>query len=247
MIIRPRFLGIGSGFNTKLGNSSAFFYDDDNNFYLIDCGFDVFNKIIQFDLFKDVKNVTVFITHLHDDHIGSLATLLFYTHFVLNIETNIKFSNFDLARYIKLQGALRFCKLDILRADDIKFNKKIVMSYEFIPVTHCNDMPAYGLKLSYIDSVGIKRYMYYSGDTKTLFSGSHKFDDIFASEHVQIYQECTHLKHFPETVHMDLDTLSNAIPLKYRHHINCMHLGDCTPDAVIEKGFNVPKTYPELD
>ena len=88
MKFKLNFLGIGSGFNLKLGNSSAFFTDQHNNFYLIDCGFDVFSKLVSYKLLDNVNNISVFITHLHDDHMGSLATLMFYSYYVLNKKIN---------------------------------------------------------------------------------------------------------------------------------------------------------------
>jgi hypothetical protein len=237
MKIKMNFLGIGSGFNLSLGNSSAFFYDDNKNFYLIDCGFDVFGKIMKYDLLKDVNEIHVFITHLHDDHMGSLATLMFYSYYVLNKKTNIYFANFDMARLIKLQGGLRQCSLNIQKSGEV--NK---MNFEFKTASHCTGMPAYSLKLSYNDN-GDSNFIYYSGDTKSLFNGSDKFDSVFASPNIQIYQEVTHMKKFPNIVHMDLATLCSLIPLHCREKVFCYHLGDATIEAIKEKGFSIPTIY----
>ena len=72
-----KFLGRGSAFNVKEGNTSAY-YKKDNILLLIDCGTTVFKSILDQHLLDNVKEVNVLITHLHDDHVGSLSSLIRY-------------------------------------------------------------------------------------------------------------------------------------------------------------------------
>lgn len=73
-----KFIGYGGAFDYKYGNSAAL-VNINNNSILLDCGHSVYpalrakNKIDDFDY--------VLITHLHDDHAGSLSTVLFHRHF----------------------------------------------------------------------------------------------------------------------------------------------------------------------
>jgi glyoxylase-like metal-dependent hydrolase (beta-lactamase superfamily II) len=48
---------------------------------LVDCGFSVFPKLVERDLVKDID--AVLITHLHDDHVGSLSVLIYYATIVV--------------------------------------------------------------------------------------------------------------------------------------------------------------------
>jgi len=90
MMNYPRFLGIGSCFNTELGNTSCYFHIM-NKLILIDCGFDVFPKIKKVidDSKEQIKEIYVLITHLHSDHIGSLPALIEYCYYVKKININL--------------------------------------------------------------------------------------------------------------------------------------------------------------
>ena len=82
------FLGRGAAFNPKEGNNSAYFIENDTLF-LIDCGENIFEKIILNDILNSINNVNVLITHTHSDHIGSLGTLIMYCYYVLQKKLNI--------------------------------------------------------------------------------------------------------------------------------------------------------------
>ena len=70
-----KFLGTGGAFDTDYLNSAAVL-----NFrgihLLIDCGFTVFPALVQKNLVQKVTHILL--THLHNDHCGSLANLLLY-------------------------------------------------------------------------------------------------------------------------------------------------------------------------
>lgn len=84
-------LGNGSAFNTKMTNSS-FMFKKDEEYLLVDCGYSVFAKLDSMDEsggfdFKQLK--TIFITHMDDDHIGSLRALMYRLFFEFNIVPTI--------------------------------------------------------------------------------------------------------------------------------------------------------------
>ena len=91
-----KFIGTGSAFNTKLGCNSAYIIKN-NSLILFDCGGDVFSKLKELNIIKDeFKNIYIFITHLHPDHIGSLGDLIYYNYFILkkdNKERNFGVEN----------------------------------------------------------------------------------------------------------------------------------------------------------
>lgn len=82
------FLGIGSAFNPKDNNTSAFFIDN-HELFLIDCGESVFNEIINNNILDNIEKINIMITHTHSDHIGSIGSLIMYSYYKLNIKVNI--------------------------------------------------------------------------------------------------------------------------------------------------------------
>jgi len=72
-----KFIGTGGAFESEYGNSSAMVTCNGKSF-LIDCGFTVFDTLKKFDLFSTIDYILI--THLHNDHTGSLVnTLLYYS------------------------------------------------------------------------------------------------------------------------------------------------------------------------
>lgn len=78
--IEIKFLGTGGAFETQLTNSSAIVTHNGQRL-LVDCGHSVFPKLINLDLAKTIGGVLV--THLHDDHVGSLSSLILFYQIVL--------------------------------------------------------------------------------------------------------------------------------------------------------------------
>ena len=82
------FLGRGSAFNPKEGNTSAYFIEN-NELFLIDCGEDIFERIIKNNVLKDIEKINALITHTHSDHIGSLGSLIMYSYYIIKKKVNI--------------------------------------------------------------------------------------------------------------------------------------------------------------
>ena len=123
-----KFLGRGSMFNVKEGNTSAFWKDpsDNKTMILIDCGGTVFQKIMEYNLLDGVKNLYVIITHTHTDHIGSLSDLLFYCRYAMKdikVEVIASVMNMQLIRnFLNVTGFN--CKFDTAR-----FNLQAVVGW----------------------------------------------------------------------------------------------------------------------
>ena len=83
-----KFLGRGSAFNVKEGNTSAFFYSN-GELFLIDCGESVFERVVNNYLLDNIKAINILITHTHGDHVGSLGSLILYCYHNLDIKVNI--------------------------------------------------------------------------------------------------------------------------------------------------------------
>lgn len=76
-----RFLGTGGAFQVEMGNSAALVGLEQGNL-LMDCGHSVFPSLVRTGLINEVD--AVLITHFHDDHVGSLSSLILYYQIVLN-------------------------------------------------------------------------------------------------------------------------------------------------------------------
>jgi ribonuclease BN (tRNA processing enzyme) len=89
-------IGNGGAFDYKQTNSS-FIVKNNNNYILIDCGFSVFAKVREMD--DDTNDefsleylTDIYITHLDDDHVGSLKALLYYMFFIKGKKVKIHVS-----------------------------------------------------------------------------------------------------------------------------------------------------------
>lgn len=144
------FIGRDSGFGEK--NNSAYF-EKDNELYLIDCGFTVFEDIIKRFDFNKYNNINIIITHLHNDHAGSLSQVILYLWFIFNKKTTVITKCKKIREYLSITGTPDNCfiikeKLDFL---------------EFIKTEHVNHLDAYGFYLN----INNKKIIY-TGDTCTL-------------------------------------------------------------------------------
>lgn len=74
-----RFVGTGGAFDVAYGNSAAIVERRDSR-WLVDCGATVYSRLRKHDLADSLHGILI--THLHDDHIGSLATLLAHQRYV---------------------------------------------------------------------------------------------------------------------------------------------------------------------
>ncbi|HYG40283.1 MAG TPA: MBL fold metallo-hydrolase [Cytophagales bacterium] len=81
-----KFIGVGGAFDTNYINSSAIVTLNGKR-YLVDCGHSVFPQLVQKGVADKID--AVIITHLHDDHIGSLSSFAFYTYHMLGRKLKI--------------------------------------------------------------------------------------------------------------------------------------------------------------
>ena len=77
--MRIKFLGTGGAFDIEYLNSAALLAFR-NKCILIDCGFTVYQALVQKNLMHRVSHILL--THLHNDHCGSLANLLLHKQII---------------------------------------------------------------------------------------------------------------------------------------------------------------------
>lgn len=230
-----KFTGRGAMLFPEEGNTSAYF-EDDNNFFLIDCGEDVASKLIKMGRLNQDKEYYLLITHTHSDHIGSLGTLQQYLYWCCNKKLNIVVS--------KNMGYLKEIK-DIIRAfglvkgtynivDIRKLDNKSNMfnNIEYIESSH-GDVPIKSCSIIINNKNGS---ILYTGDIACvdvidMFIRNYKIDKIYVD---------TSLKKSP--VHLGIEELCNIIPSNIRNKVYCMHINNRELINIIEKeGFNLVK------
>ena len=227
-----KFLGRGSAFNTKEGNTSAYIKDN-GTLFLIDCGSNIFERIIDKHLLDDVDNVYVAITHRHPDHVGSFGDLIFYCYYVKNTKVTIV-SEDQWTKDCLLFNGVTLDLYDICNEVTIHDLGLFVYLEE---AEHCgmicnyqNIFPSYSVILKLSES----KTIFYSGDTNLIDFDAHDFEDEY-------YIECC-IADYSNNVHYNINKLYNDCN-KNNISVNkvwCMHFdSDEAIKRAKELGFNV--------
>ncbi|MBL4931978.1 MBL fold metallo-hydrolase [Clostridium paridis] len=231
------FIGVGSTFNTRLGNNSAFIKKD-SSLILIDCGGTVFHRLQELNLLQGIKNLYFIITHTHPDHIGSLGDTIFYSNYILKHKPIVYFPDKDFLGGI----------LDGLGVEEkmyyINDSKKIIIDVrefgkveiEFIKTTHSNKLPSFG----FIMSINGETF-YYSGDSNDIENKI--IDKLKRGEIQKVYQDTSGLN-YEGNGHLYINKLIEIIPKEFRNKVYCMHLdGHVSEEEIKNSGFNVVKIF----
>lgn len=229
------FLGRGSAFNPKEGNTSAYFIEE-RTLFLIDCGETIFSKLMELDLLSDIDTINLIITHTHSDHIGSLGSLVLYSYYVLNKPLNIITSLYckhlpNIEKILKGFGCTNnmYSFIDIEKYDN-KFTSFNLV--RFIETNHVKELHSYSLLFNTLNGL-----VYYSGDTceidviKLLIESGQVID--------KMYIETTSVD-YDNNIHLYIDKLKKVIPDNLKDKVYCMHVNnDECINNVIENGFNM--------
>lgn len=232
------FLGRGSAFNPKEGNTSAYFIDN-NQLFLIDCGESVFDKLIENKLLEKVEAINLMITHTHSDHIGSLGSLIMYSFYTLKKPLNIILPN-EAKHLTSIEKVLDgFCcpKSMYNYVDEKIFDDKydFFKNIRYVETKHRDDINCYGIMFDTPDGI-----VYYSGDTreinivKSLILSGQRIDKMYID---------TTNENYPGNVHLYIEILEKEIPIELRNKVYCMHVNnDSCIDRAKELGFKVVNT-----
>ena len=218
-----RFLGRGSAFADE--HNCAYFTAGDD-LVLLDCPMSAFTKLKQKDL-KAYENIYVLITHTHGDHIGGVAMLIDYVHFVFHSKVTVAAPSEQVKNDLKYWlSNLEGCGddwYDMILASDIK---KDWMG-EAIPTTHAAQLAGkcFGYRLILDGNPVI-----YTGDSNTLAPY-----EKYLVPGVYLYTEVSAYK---TEVHLYCEDIKE----KVRHfveqgiHVYLMHMDDETVIRIIMEG-----------
>lgn len=254
-----KFLGRGSMFNVKEGNTSAFWKDvTGRHMILIDCGCTVFSRIEKLKLLNGVEDLSILITHTHSDHIGSLSDLIHYCRYVKpHIQVTIFCSMnqiLSLRSYLDATGTTvvinEASNMDIqtmmYKSAVISDENGLVCEFKFVTdKSHEVRQATKLIQPMYSTGIAITFYdktVYYSGDTMRI---PYNLIDVGAFD--EIYVDCAVRDHSPggapgtyphyNLYKMYVDLKRRGVPpcKIYAIHIDC--------DGVIEEcnnfGINV--------
>lgn len=221
------FIGVGSAFNPKDGNTSAYFTRD-RRLYLIDCGSLVFKELIDLVDFNQINQVEIFISHSHSDHIGSLGTLISYLYHKHKLGSTIYHGGLEIKKYLDLVGV----SSDYYQKFKVQSIELAELSFEWIPTKHSERLASYGLLIQF-DQLKI----YYSADAAKI--PKKIYDDFMNDEIDYLYQDVT--TEPDNDSHLNLQELAKLIPSEMRERVFAMHLEEDSKDTIRDFGFKVAK------
>src|SRR5471030_2097764 len=100
------FLGRGSGYNIKEGNTAAYIRINET-LLMIDCGETIFKTIVEKELIEGIKYIHVLITHMHSDHVGSLGSFIGFCYWKYKIVTKVYFHEKDkIRKFLEIMGLI---------------------------------------------------------------------------------------------------------------------------------------------
>lgn len=238
-----KFLGRGAAFNPKEGNNSAYFIEN-NQLFLIDCGENIFERLIESGLLNDINVINLMITHTHSDHIGSLGTLVTYSYYTLRKPLNIimKKGAKHLSSIEKILDGFGCVSKMYKFVDEVQFDNKFAsfQSIRYMETSHCDELNCYGLLFTTTNGL-----VYYSGDTKEIENVKKL---IASGQNIdKLYIEVT-TANFLGNVHLYIGVLKEQIPEEFKSKVFCMHVNNdqCIEEAK-NSGFNVVEIPKEKD
>lgn len=211
--MRVKQIGNGGAFDFESVNSS-FLIEEGSEYILFDCGYSVYAELRKLNDYHDEIDIkmlrNVYISHMDDDHMGSLKTLIFYMFFVHNIKLNILAFNEvadelnlylkDMKKYIDLHKLSNGIIYNGLKLDSIKTSHHV---------------ECYGLIVS--DN---KNSIMISGDTKALVN----FPEIvYRYENKIIFHDFSEWDNEEQQVHACKTDVNRYYPKELQENIIWYH------------------------
>jgi ribonuclease BN (tRNA processing enzyme) len=229
------FLGRGAGFFPAEGSTAAYFLDK-GELFLIDCGESVFETLVDKKLLDSVSGLNVLITHTHSDHVGSLGSLLLYASVTKDIKTNI-ICDENMAYLPQIRALLdiyglpkRMYQITDASAFDNRYSRFNRVRY--IKTFHCEELKSCAILFE--TNSGL---VFYSGDMKDtaplieIVKSGQKIDKLYLDSDNDPN---------PNPFHLRLKEIYDIVPPELRSEVYCMHFNSCKcMDDATSLGFKV--------
>lgn len=218
------FLGVGGAFEPEFGNSSlAVQYN--NQKLLIDCGYQVFSAMKQISWFPDI----VVLSHLHNDHVGSLSSYIYYYNYVLR-KGKLRMAYQDQDFLSKIKGLLAYSISDLNDFVDFIPLKELsfIKSHETHGL-HSKNLSTYAFELN------LNKKFVLSGD---LGSDSYILEHIQLSHHDVVFHDCSfYEKQNAHAFYKNLQSKKWPCRLLAYHNNPLQKPSDCSIDLVYDSEF----------
>lgn len=231
------FLGKGSEFNVIDGNTSAYLQQGDSLF-LIDCGSDVYAKLKQAIFFAGLLEVHVLITHVHPDHIGSLASLV--NDLYLNKAVKVNIATPDVVAVTNILACMG------VKSEYYTIQKLNVGAYNVIVNKDLDNIVIKPYVVNHEQNVNSYAYMILNGGLVLYFSGecnnvpTDVLTDLLAGQIDKFYQEVVSVDE-PNNTHMSFTKLQELIvPADARLKVYAMNYDSALNlTDVTDAGFSI--------
>lgn len=193
-------LGTGGAFDVKEGNSSMVITNKDNTNILVDCGYDVFPKLLNQNLADKIDKILI--THFHDDHIGSLSAYLYYCFYILKKKMTVVSPTLDLEILLQYMGMTADIEYRLMKYDHDISVQALITDGRHVP-----DMQSYG----YI----FDDRLVYSGDIASPLMDKTSYSFLNNDRYIIFHDAST----FDSGVHCLYTSLDKNMPnLRLYHH-----------------------------
>lgn len=251
-IAEIEFLGCGGAFDPQLGNSACLIKTAFGTI-LIDCGFYTYPVLVEKNLIQDIKYV--FITHTHEDHIGSLSTFLFHKTLVCHQEAKIESSEDVAQSLVKYLSEVCATPSNMLRINTNigdAYNDINMMVYKINTTGyHQEGLPSGGFVFNFKKG-GEDIFIIYSGDINTPITSiiEKNYPELYERllrdpESVFIFHEATARDYPPYFPHCEFEKLVEQT-LPVFHNIFTYHHSGEEYEKMEEYQNESTKQYKEM-
>lgn len=222
------FMGIGSAFNLEEDSNGAYFVNN-NSLFVIDSGETTLSYLYKAVDFNKYDSINYLITHLHNDHIGSLGSTISYLYLQLNIKVNLIHPLDTVVELLDLMG-IRRSMYNFYKTSSYNLN---AVTVNFVKTMHVDIMECFGLLISINNET-----IYYSGDANMI--PKMILDKFINREINELYQD-TCLSIESAKGHLHYKELLKLIPRKLLDKVYCMHLEPNSIEVFEKVGLNCVK------
>jgi ribonuclease BN (tRNA processing enzyme) len=151
-----RFLGTGGAFDPEFGNSSALVMCNGKTF-LIDCGFTVYPVLKKYNLFSRIDYVLL--THLHNDHTGSLVNTVLHFNLISHPGQKLKIV-FPTKKFRK--QTKRLMDIALMNTDNF---------VDWIPMEEMKEVSVIDTHSRHVNEYQTWGYIFREGEEAVVYSG----------------------------------------------------------------------------